>query len=45
MLRGFALLARTAGLLGHLAEEMRNPAGQEIYRQVDEAVVYQPPAS
>ncbi|HMH91855.1 MAG TPA: citryl-CoA lyase [Streptosporangiaceae bacterium] len=45
MLRGFALLARTAGLLGHLAEEMRNPAGNEIYRQVDEAVVYQPPAS
>jgi citrate synthase len=45
MLRGFALLARTAGLLGHLAEEMRNPVGNEIYRQVDEAVVYQPPAS
>ena len=43
MLRGFALLARTAGLLGHLAEEMRNPAGQEIYRQVDESVVYRPP--
>jgi citrate synthase len=43
MLRGFALLARTAGLLGHLAEEMRNPAGNEIYRQVDEAVVYRPP--
>ena len=45
MLRGFALLARTAGLLGHLAEEMRHPVGNEIYRQVDEAVVYQPPAS
>jgi citrate synthase len=44
MLRGFALLARTAGLLGHLAEEMRSPVGNEIYRQVDEAVVYQPPA-
>ena len=43
MLRGFALLARTAGLLGHLAEEMRHPVGNEIYRQVDEAVVYQPP--
>ena len=25
ILRGFALLARTAGLLGHLAEEMREP--------------------
>jgi citrate synthase len=43
MLRGFALLARTAGLLGHLAEEMRQPAGNEIYRQVDESVRYQAP--
>jgi citrate synthase len=43
LLRGFALLARTAGLLGHLAEEMRNPAGQAIYRQVDEAARYVPP--
>ena len=43
LLRGFALLARTAGLLGHLAEEMRNPAGQSIYREVDEAVRYVPP--
>src|SRR6202011_447945 len=25
LLRGFALLARTAGVLGHLAEEMRRP--------------------
>jgi citrate synthase len=45
LLRGFALLARTAGLLGHLAEEMRNPAGQSIYREVDEAVRYEPPAA
>lgn len=44
LLRGFALLARTAGLLGHLAEEMRNPAGQEIYREVDENLRYVPPA-
>jgi citrate synthase len=43
LLRGFALLARTAGLLGHLAEEMRNPAGQGIYREVDESVRYVPP--
>jgi len=43
LLRGFALLARTAGLLGHLAEEMRSPAGQAIYRQVDEAARYVPP--
>ena len=43
MLRGFALLARTAGLLGHLAEEMRNPAGPAIYRQADESIRYAPP--
>ena len=43
LLRGFALLARAAGLLGHLAEEMRHPAGQAIYRQVDEAARYVPP--
>lgn len=43
LLRGFALLARTAGLLGHLAEEMRNPAGPGIYRAADEAVRYVPP--
>ena len=44
LLRGFALLARTAGLLGHLAEEMRNPAAQNIYREVDENLRYVPPA-
>ncbi len=43
MLRGFALLARTAGLLGHLAEETRTPIGPAIYRQVDEAARYEPP--
>jgi citrate synthase len=43
LLRGFALLARTAGLLGHLAEEMRTPVGQSIYRETDESVHYTPP--
>jgi len=43
ILRGFALLARAAGLVGHIAEEMRNPVGLEIYHQVDEATDYQPP--
>ncbi len=43
-LRGFALLARTAGLLGHLAEEARRPIGPEIYRDVDDATRYVPPA-
>jgi citrate synthase len=45
LLRGFALLARTAGLLGHLAEEMRTPVGQSIYRETDESVRYIPPGS
>jgi len=42
-LRGFALLARAAGLLGHLAEEMRRPAGPGIYREAGQAVRYAPP--
>jgi len=45
LLRGFALLARTAGLLGHLAEEMRNPAGPGIYREADEHLRYVPPGT
>jgi citrate synthase len=44
LLRGFALLARTAGLLGHLAEEMQSPIGMPLYREVDERSVYDPPA-
>ncbi|MDT4940994.1 MAG: citrate synthase [Pseudonocardiales bacterium] len=39
-LRGFALLARTAGLLGHLAEEQRRPIGLAIYDHVDRASDY-----
>jgi citrate synthase len=35
LLRGFALLARAAGLLGQLAEELRNPVGNEIFLSVD----------
>ena len=34
--RGFALLARTAGLIGHLVEEARNPLGMRLWREVDE---------
>jgi citrate synthase len=43
LLRGFALLARTAGLLGHLAEEMQHPLGMPLYREVDERAKYDPP--
>ncbi len=44
LLRGFALLARTAGLLGHLAEELQSPIGMRLYREVDERAKYVPPA-
>ena len=43
LLRGFALLARTAGLLGHLAEEQRRPIGMDVYLTVDRNADYQPP--
>jgi citrate synthase len=43
MLRGFALLARAAGLLGHLAEERRTGLGLEIYRTVDRNARYVKP--
>jgi citrate synthase len=45
LLRGFALLARTAGLLGHLAEEQRRPLGMEMYLTVDRNAEYLPPDS
>ncbi len=35
LLRGFALLARTAGLIGQLAEELRHPVGNDIFLAVD----------
>ncbi|HEY6379501.1 MAG TPA: citrate/2-methylcitrate synthase, partial [Candidatus Dormibacteraeota bacterium] len=44
LLRGFALLARTAGLLGHLAEELRQPVAREIYAQVERHAEYLPPS-
>jgi citrate synthase len=38
--RGFALLARTAGLVAHLAEEMERPLGMSLWREVDHRAVY-----
>jgi citrate synthase len=40
MLRGFALLARAAGLLGQLAEERRRPIGMDAYLTIDRHAVY-----
>src|SRR5262244_3153624 len=43
LLRGFALLARTAGLLGQLAEERRRPVGMDIYLAVERGAENLPP--
>ena len=40
LLRGFALLARTGGLLGQLAEEQRTPIANDIYMHVDRNAKY-----
>lgn len=46
VMRGFALLARCAGLLGHLAEEQHpeTQAGMDIYLAVDRNTDYRSPA-
>lgn len=43
LLRGFALLARCAGLLGQLAEEERRPIANDIYMSIDRNAVYVTP--
>ena len=45
MLRGFALLARAAGLLGQLAEERRRPIGMDAYLMVDRNALYVDPTT
>ncbi len=45
MLRGFALLARTAGLLGQLAEERERPVAMDIYTEVERHATYLPDAT
>jgi citrate synthase len=35
IIRGFALLARTAGLLGHLAEEMQTSMAGPLWQEVE----------
>ena len=35
VIRGFALLARTAGIVGHLAEEMEHPIGRHLWLDVE----------
>jgi citrate synthase len=42
VIRGVALLARCAGLLGHIAEEQRDPIAMDIYTAVDRNTEYRP---
>jgi citrate synthase len=44
LLRGTVLLARCAGLLGHIAEEIRNPIANDMYLAIDRNARYEPPA-
>ena len=44
LLRGVALLARCAGLLGQLAEELRTPIGEKVYMLVDRNAEYVSPS-
>jgi citrate synthase len=43
MLRGVVLLARCAGLLGHLAEEIRHPIAGDVFHDVETHAVYVEP--
>ncbi|MEQ1873554.1 MAG: citryl-CoA lyase [Ilumatobacteraceae bacterium] len=43
VVRGVALLARCAGLIGHLVEEMNDPIANDIYMNVDRNTDYHPP--
>lgn len=38
LMRGFAVLGRTAGLIAHIAEEQRDPSGRFIWNLVDGAM-------
>lgn len=37
--RGIAVISRAVGLVGHLAEEMKNPLAREIWERVEEEVL------
>lgn len=40
IMRGFSLIARSAGLVGHILEEQSEPLGREIWDLVERAVPY-----
>lgn len=41
VMRGFAVLSRAAGLIGHLYEEQRKPAAGAMWKAADDAVDYE----
>jgi citrate synthase len=41
IMRGFSLIARSAGLVGHLLEEQSEPLGRQIWDLVERAVPYE----
>ena len=43
ILRGFAVVARAAGLVGHLQEEMDQPIGQTIWQMIENKSSYEAP--
>lgn len=45
IMRGFALIARCAGLVGHLHEEQQRPAMGSIWEAAEKAVPYDGPAA
>jgi citrate synthase len=44
LVKGVPILARTAGLLAHLAEEQQHPLGFRLAEGAEAAVLYEPPA-
>jgi citrate synthase len=40
--KAFALIGRTLGVMGHIAEEIRNPMATQIDAAIKQATVYEP---
>ena len=44
IVRGILLVARAAGMVGHLAEEQEHPIGWAVWREIEQRVTYTAPA-